>query len=68
MIVIIILCCFLAVASWVSYYTSASVYRSLDKNDNPYARVYQVLTFLVVFVGLIGIGLYFLANNLAFER
>jgi SNF family Na+-dependent transporter len=68
MLVIIILCCFLAVAGWVSYYTSASVYRSLDKNDNRYARVFQVLTFAVIFVGLVGAGLFLLLNNLAFQR
>lgn len=56
------------ILAWVSYYTSKSVYRSLVKNDNKYARLFQVLSFLGMFAALSAMLLYFVATNLTFER
>jgi len=58
----------LVIPVWVSYYTSRSVYRSLVKKDNKYARLFQVLTFLGMFAALSAMLLYFVATNLTFER
>jgi nucleoside permease NupC len=65
---LIILLIILAIVSWVSYYTSASVYRSLVKKDNPRARAYQVLTFVLMFAALIGLLYYFVVTSLVFQR
>jgi nucleoside permease NupC len=65
---LIILLIMLAIVSWVSYYTSASVYRSLVKKDNPNARAFQVLIFVLMFAALIGLLYYFVATSLVFQR
>lgn len=65
---LIILLIILAIVSWVSYYTSASVYRSLVKKDNQHARTYQVLIFVLMFAALIGLLYYFIATSLVFQR
>ena len=64
----IILFIILAIVSWVSYYTSASVYRSLVKKDNQNARAFQVLTFVLMFAALIGLLYYFITTSLVFQR
>lgn len=66
--IILILLISLLLVGWVSYYTSGSVYRSLQKNDNKYARLVQVLVFIVMFSGLLALSLYIVAENLAFQR
>lgn len=58
----------LAIVSWVSYYTSASVYRTLAKKDNPHARTFQVLTFVIMFALLMGLLWLFVVTNLLFQR
>jgi hypothetical protein len=58
----------LVIVIWVSYYTSRSVYRSLVKNDKKNPRVFQVLTFVLMFAALSALLLYFVANSLTFER
>jgi hypothetical protein len=58
----------LLILVWVSYYTSKSLYRSLVKNDNKNARLFQVLTFIGMFVALSALLLFFIANNISFER
>jgi nucleoside permease NupC len=65
---LIILLIILAIVSWVSYYTSASVYRSLVKKDNPNARAFQVLIFVLMFAALIGLLYYFVVTSMVFER
>ena len=65
---IILLVFFLAIIGWVSYYTSASIYRTLKKKDNPNARTFQVLTFLLMFAALLALGFYFIVSNMAFQR
>ena len=65
---IILLVFFLAIIGWVSYYTSASIYRSLKKKDNPNARTFQVIAFLLMFAALLALGAYFIISNTAFER
>jgi hypothetical protein len=67
MLVIILLIAALIIF-WVSYYTSTSVYRSLVKRDNPHARVYQVLTFLLMFAALAALIFFFVVTSLTFER
>lgn len=64
----IILFVILAIVSWVSYYTSASVYRALSKKDNPHARTFQVLTFVIMFALLMGLLWLFVVTNLLFQR
>lgn len=64
----IILFVILAIVSWVSYYTSVSVYRTLAKKDNPHAKTYQVLTFVLMFALLIVLLWLFVVTNLLFQR
>lgn len=66
--ILILLIFVLIIVGWVSYYTSASIYRSLVKNENKNARVFQVLAFLLMFAILLALIFYFIANNLAFQR
>jgi len=68
MAIILILLISLILIGWVSYYTSNSVYRSLQKHDNKYARLLQLLIFIVMFSGLLALALYIVAENLAFQR
>ncbi len=68
MIAIIILLLILAVVGWVSYFTSNSIYRSLAAKDNPNARAMRVLSFILMFVLLIGLLWLFVVTNLTFER
>jgi len=58
----------LILVGWVSYYTSVSVYRTLKKNDNRYARFFQFLVFIGMFALLFALAVWFVAENLAFER
>jgi hypothetical protein len=58
----------LLISIWVSYFISKSIYKSLVKNNNNYPRVFQVLSFLLIFVALSVLFLYFVANSLTFER
>lgn len=63
-----ILLVILAIVSWVSYYTSASVYRNLVKKDNQHARAYEALTFVLMFAALISLLYLFIVTNLVFQR
>ena len=58
----------LAITAWVSYYLSASIYRSLKKNDNRYARLIQVAVFLASFALLAFIAFYLVATNVRLGR
>jgi len=58
----------LLISIWVSYFFSKSIYKILVKNNNNYPRVFQVLSFLLIFVALSVLFLYFVANSLTFER
>ncbi len=58
----------LFIIGWLSYYTSASVYRSLKKNDNPYARLIQVLIAIGMFAILVLLIAYFIISNIHMER
>ena len=58
----------LAIIGWLSYYTSTSVYKSLKKNDNQYARLIQVLIAVGMFVILTGLIAYFIISSVKFER
>lgn len=66
--VLIILLIILAIVSWVSYYTSASIYRSLVKKENQHARAFQVLAFVLIFAALMGLLYYFVVTSLVFQR
>ncbi len=68
MLFILIPLIYLGIASWVSYYTSNSVYKSLRADYNKYARLIQVLIFLLVMAILVSLGLYLLAENFRLER
>jgi SNF family Na+-dependent transporter len=58
----------LVITGWVAYYTATSVYRSLKKNDSPYARVIQVFTGLIMFVALMALAGYFILSGVSLER
>jgi hypothetical protein len=58
----------LFIIGWLSYYTSASVYKSLKKNDNKYARLIQVLIALGMFIVLLGLIMFFILSNIHMER
>jgi Mn2+/Fe2+ NRAMP family transporter len=58
----------LPITGWLSYYTSASVYKSLKKNDYQYARTIQVLVFLGMFAVLVALAVYFVVSSIRLER
>ena len=68
MTLLLILFFFLAIIGWVSYYTSASIYRSLKKKDNPNARMFQLLSFFVMFAILTVLGGFLFFSNLGLHR
>lgn len=58
----------LPIIGWVSYYISASVYGSLKKNDNRYARAIQVFTGLIIFVALMALITWFIVSSISLGR
>jgi len=58
----------LFIIGWLSYYTSASVYKSLKKNDNNNARLIQVLVGLGMFAILVTLIVFFIISNIHMER
>ena len=58
----------LPIIGWLSYYISASLYKSLKKNDNKYARLIQVLTALLIFAALMGLIVFFIISSITLER
>lgn len=58
----------LFIIGWLSYYTSASVYKSLKKNDNQYARLIQVLIAIGMFAILVALIIFFIISNIHMER
>ena len=53
---------------WLSYYTSASVYKSLAANHNRYARLIQVMVALGVFALLTVLLGIFIISQINFSR
>ncbi len=53
---------------WLSYYISASVYKSLKRNDNKYARLIQVLIALGVLLVLAVILVVFILSQVRLTR
>ena len=65
---VIILIVALLVILWLSYYTSASVYKSLAANHNRYARLIQVVVALGIFSILTVLLGIFIISQINFSR
>lgn len=65
---IIIPVLYLIITGWVSYYTAASVHKSLKANHNANAELYKWIVFILLFIVLIALGIYLVAENFRLER
>jgi hypothetical protein len=54
----------LPIIGWLSYYISASLYKSLNK----YARLIQVFTALLIFAALMALIVFFIISSITLER
>lgn len=59
---------YLIITGWVSYYTAASVHKSLKANQNANAGLYKWMIFIVLFIALVALGVYLVAENFRLER
>ena len=60
--IILVLVCF------SSYFISNRVYKALRKENNDYAWVWSILTFILSFALLAFLILYLIVDNIRFER
>lgn len=58
----------LFIIGWLSYYTGASVYKSLEKNGNKYARLIQLVVSVGMFTALLFLIVFFIVSNIHMER
>jgi len=58
----------LGVIGAVSYFVSAKAYAGLQRNKNEYARVIQVVIFLISFALLGLLTIYIIVSNIHFTR
>lgn len=58
----------LFIIGWLSYYTAASVYKSLHKNGNKYARLIQLVVGTGMFTALLLLIIFFILSNIHMER
>jgi phosphate starvation-inducible membrane PsiE len=68
MALILIALLILGVIGIVSYFVSAKAYAGLQRNKNEYARVIQVVIFLVCFALLGFLTIYLIVSNIHLER
>ena len=65
---IIIPIAFLLLAAWLSHFFSSRIYRVLLKNNNKNAKLFHVLSFILVFAIIIILVYVFFIKDFSLER